>query len=157
MMGTLFHPPSQADTSDHRTAPDTHPHCKQDISDMSWSPDGYTLLCTAQDGTVASFTFTEEELGKVVPQVRKGLLHPSAPRTDSQLFESALRIHPGCRSNTRRALHAAGVMRGTWGCLVSAAGRRSDERVCAGFSSSLSLKALISASVVPVILTSGGG
>lgn len=36
------------------------------IVDLSWSQDGYTLLASSHDGTVAVFTFTEEEFGRVL-------------------------------------------------------------------------------------------
>lgn len=33
---------------------------------MCWTPDGYSLLCCSLDGTVASFTFDQQELGKAL-------------------------------------------------------------------------------------------
>ncbi|KAG6548535.1 hypothetical protein Mapa_010023 [Marchantia paleacea] len=35
----------------------------QSVVDLSWSTDGYTLLCCSLDGTVASFSFEAKELG----------------------------------------------------------------------------------------------
>ncbi|KAL0026450.1 hypothetical protein WJX79_010832 [Trebouxia sp. C0005] len=36
------------------------------VVDLAWTPDGYTLLASSMDGTVAAFSFTEIELGKAV-------------------------------------------------------------------------------------------
>ncbi|CAM6104964.1 unnamed protein product [Calypogeia fissa] len=35
----------------------------QSVVDLSWSTDGYTLLCCSLDGTVATFSFEQKELG----------------------------------------------------------------------------------------------
>lgn len=35
------------------------------VNDLAWTPDGYTLLASSMDGTVAQFSFEESELGKV--------------------------------------------------------------------------------------------
>ena len=38
---------------------------ERSVVDLAWTPDGYTLLASSMDGTVAAFSFTESELGKV--------------------------------------------------------------------------------------------
>lgn len=35
------------------------------VNDLAWTPDGYTLLASSMDGSVAQFSFEESELGKV--------------------------------------------------------------------------------------------
>ena len=35
------------------------------VNDLAWTPDGYTLLASSMDGSVAQFSFDESELGKV--------------------------------------------------------------------------------------------
>jgi protein HIRA/HIR1 len=56
----------------------TRPFCilnkvfKQGPVDLAWVPDGRSFLACSPDGTIALFQFTEEELGKVAPQVRLG-------------------------------------------------------------------------------------
>lgn len=35
------------------------------VNDLAWTPDGYTLVASSMDGTVAQFSFDESELGKV--------------------------------------------------------------------------------------------
>ncbi|KAL4441231.1 hypothetical protein ABPG77_011468 [Micractinium sp. CCAP 211/92] len=37
---------------------------KNQVTDLAWSPDGYTLLAASSDGTVASFQYSPAELGK---------------------------------------------------------------------------------------------
>jgi len=43
-----------------------HELFKDSILDISWSQDGYKMLCCSSDGSVAYFEFNEEELGKVL-------------------------------------------------------------------------------------------
>ena len=45
---------------------------QQPPSDLSWSADGYTLVVSGYDGTVVVLRFTPEELGSVLPEVRRG-------------------------------------------------------------------------------------
>lgn len=44
---------------------------QQPPSDLSWSADGYTLVVSGYDGTVVVLRFTPEELGSVLPEVRR--------------------------------------------------------------------------------------
>lgn len=38
---------------------------ERSVVDLAWTPDGYTLLASSMDGSVAQFSFDENELGKV--------------------------------------------------------------------------------------------
>lgn len=38
---------------------------ERSVVDLAWTPDGYTLLAISMDGSVAAFSFDENELGKV--------------------------------------------------------------------------------------------
>ena len=38
---------------------------ERSVVDLAWTPDGYTLLASSMDGSVAQFSFDESELGKV--------------------------------------------------------------------------------------------
>jgi protein HIRA/HIR1 len=37
---------------------------RNQVTDLAWSPDGYTALAASSDGTVASFQFSPAELGR---------------------------------------------------------------------------------------------
>lgn len=46
---------------------------KAAVSDLAWTPDGLTLLAASLDGTIASVSFTNAELGTT-------LTHAKVPR-----------------------------------------------------------------------------
>jgi protein HIRA/HIR1 len=47
----------------------------QSVVDLCWSPDGYSLIACSTDGTIAVFTFDEEELGlKLTEEAKRGFL-----------------------------------------------------------------------------------
>lgn len=41
---------------------------KQGVTDISWSKDGYTVLCCSTEGTVCALALEKEELGQTIPE-----------------------------------------------------------------------------------------
>ena len=71
------------------------------LTDLSWSPDGLTLVCSSSDGYCSFILFTREELGEIyVPEKPKESASDKSPQTnENKNMDTTEPVTPSCKTD----------------------------------------------------------